>query len=68
MSKMREAFESWASAPPREWSCSIHDTDSLWPGQYQSYFTQAAWEAWQAACAIDAQCRAAIAKATGEQQ
>lgn len=43
----REAFEVWISAPPYERSVNRRGEDDAWPGQYWSYETQAAWEAWQ---------------------
>ena len=56
-----EAFERWASAPPREWSVHVFPDDpydNAWPGQYSDYRTQAAWEAWEQ--------RAIICHQTGE--
>lgn len=43
----RAAFESWISAPPYERSVERQGENGSWPGQYRSYETQAAWEAWQ---------------------
>lgn len=43
----REAFEVWISAPPYERSIERQGENGSWPGQYRSYETQAAWEAWQ---------------------
>ena len=69
MDEMRKAFEAWATAEPREWDVTrFGEGSARWPGQYFGYVVQASWEAWQAACTVDAQCRADIAKATGEQQ
>lgn len=45
----REAFEVWISAPPHERSVERRGENDAWPGQYWSYETQAAWEAWQEA-------------------
>ena len=50
MSDMREQFENWVSAPPREFDVERFDEDhDSWPGGYRSYKVQCAWEAWQAA-------------------
>jgi hypothetical protein len=46
---MRAAFESWITAPPLEQWISRMGPDNAWPGQYQVYAVQLAWEAWQAA-------------------
>ena len=53
MDEMRKAFEAWATAEPREWDISRFDESAPWPGNYRSYPTQCAWEAWQAACAAE---------------
>ena len=44
----REAFEAWASLPPREWCLERQGPNGVWPGQYHSYAVQCAWEAWKA--------------------
>lgn len=41
-------FESWISAPPYEKSVVINLDSSAWPGQYQDYEVQLAWEAYRA--------------------
>lgn len=43
----REQFEAWISAPPHERSVERKGENGSWPGQYRSYETQVAWEAWQ---------------------
>lgn len=49
----RERFEAWISAPPFERSVERQGTNGAWPGQYRSYETQAAWEAWQESAKIE---------------
>lgn len=50
MSDMREQFENWASAPPREFDVErVVRLVYPWPVCYRSYKVQVAWEAWQAA-------------------
>ena len=44
----REAFEEHFSKPPFEWEFHRYGEDSAWPGNYQLYEHQCAWEAWQA--------------------
>ena len=50
---MRENFEKWIKSPPYEHHCKHEKT--TWPGQYDQYETQLAWEAWQAATAYGRQ-------------
>lgn len=45
----RAAFEAWISAPPFDRSIERQGENGSWPGQYRSYETQSAWEAWQEA-------------------
>lgn len=49
MSDSLSRFEAWAKAPPREFDIDIQTGAGAWPGQYDNYATQCAWEAWQAA-------------------
>lgn len=49
----REQFEGWISAPPFERSVERQGDNGAWPGQYRSYETQAAWEAWQESAKIE---------------
>ena len=42
----RDAFERWISSAPIYAEISRWSADSAWPGQYQDYSTQLAWEAW----------------------
>lgn len=51
----REAFETWAKQPPREWDCDRYTDHEAWPGNYRHYQAQCAWEGWQAAKAQPAQ-------------
>lgn len=46
--KMRAAFEAWITSPPYENPVTINPESSAWPGQYQSYEVQLAWEAYRA--------------------
>lgn len=43
----REAFEKWISSDPYNRSVARHGDRGTWPGQYKSYATQLAREAWQ---------------------
>ena len=46
----RQRFEAWFRAPPREGqTVLLPDDHPMWPGQYASYVTQLAWEAWEEA-------------------
>lgn len=48
----REQFEAWITAPPYERDVSRWSNDPTkhsWPGNYEEYAVQLAWEAWQAA-------------------
>jgi hypothetical protein len=50
--KKRERFEQWISAPPYEREIKRKPDDptvTAWPGNYQDYNVQLAWEAWQEA-------------------
>lgn len=51
--EVRTAFEAWISAPPFEHMCDRNGEDSAWPGTYKRYETELAWEAWQAAAAVE---------------
>lgn len=46
----RQAFEAWIQAAPIERSIAkftrAHTSVAVWHGQYRSYETQLAWEAW----------------------
>lgn len=56
----RAEFEAWITAPPYENPVTINPDSSAWPGQYQSYEVQLAWEAYQAGRAESTLLRAAI--------
>lgn len=45
----RERFEAWITSSPYEQSVERQSDKGAWPGQYRSYETQSAWEAWQEA-------------------
>ena len=47
----RKSFEEHFSRPPFSWVMRRHGKGSAWPGDYQSYYHQVAWEAWQARAA-----------------
>ena len=47
------AFEVWISAPPFERSTERQGENGSWPGQYRSYETQSAWEAWQESAKVE---------------
>ena len=62
MNTTRKAFETWATAAPREWDVTrFGEGSARRPGQYFGYVVQASWEAWQAACAAEREMCAAIA-------
>lgn len=42
----RAAFEAWVKAPPYEADTARGGDRDAWPGQYQNYAVQLAWEAW----------------------
>lgn len=44
-----DAFEKWISSDPYNRLIAKHGDCGTWPGQYKSYATQLAWEAWQEA-------------------
>ena len=44
----RAAFEAHFSKPPFEWEFHRYGEDSAWPGNYQQYEHQCAWEGYQA--------------------
>lgn len=48
---LRNRFEKWVSAPPREYDVTRYPQDtnepSAWPGQYKHIAVQLAWEACQ---------------------
>ena len=61
MNSMRKAFEAWAIASPRGWGVRRYMSSEMpWPGEYQEYRVQCAWEAWQDACAAEREACAAI--------
>lgn len=43
----RAAFEAWMKSPPLERRISRFGYVGKWPGQYQDYDVQLAWEAWR---------------------
>ena len=43
----RLLFEKWISAPPYEQDIERFPESSAWPGHYQTYEVQLAWEAWR---------------------
>lgn len=45
---IRADFEAHFSSPPFEWEFHRYGEDSAWPGNYQLYEHQCAWEAYQA--------------------
>jgi hypothetical protein len=49
MTNSRQRFEAWAKDRPREFDLDIQTDMGAWPGQYDDYNVQCAWEAWQAA-------------------
>ncbi|MFT0533996.1 hypothetical protein ACMHYJ_14380 [Castellaniella hirudinis] len=51
----RAAFEVAFSRPPFEWEFHRYGEDSAWPGNYQQYEHQCAWEGWQARSALQSQ-------------
>ena len=44
----RKAFEACFSKPPFEWEFHRYGEHSAWPGNYQIYDHQCAWEGWKA--------------------
>ena len=56
----REAFEKWASKPPMEFYLARHDDTAAWPGNYKDYHVECAWQAWQAATAIEREACAKV--------
>ena len=46
--QLRADFEAHFSKPPFEWEFHRYGEDSAWPGNYQLYEHQCAWEAYQA--------------------
>lgn len=48
-SDQRAAFEAWISSPPRNHKISRSGERAMYPGRYEYYEAQIAWEAWQAA-------------------
>ena len=46
--QLRAEFEAHFSKPPFEWEFHRYGEDSAWPGNYQLYEHQCAWEAYQA--------------------
>jgi hypothetical protein len=48
----RLRFETWISAPPREYLISRLGAEAAWPGQYVDLRVQLAWEAWKEAKAV----------------
>ena len=64
MDEMRKAFEAWATAAPREWGARRYMSSEMpWPGEYQEYRVQCAWEAWQDACAAEREACAQVCEA-----
>jgi len=56
--QMRREFEAWIKSPPRKRSTARYHDDQLtqsWPGQYEDFEVQLAWEAFQAARAQSAE-------------
>lgn len=51
----RRDFEAHFSTSPFEWEFHRHGEDSAWPGNYQQYEHQCAWEAWLARAALQSQ-------------
>lgn len=51
LENQRAAFEAHFSTPPFEWEFHRYGEQSAWPGNYQNYDHQCAWEAWKAALA-----------------
>ena len=52
----RAQFEKWISAPPFErGTLRLGPDDTSWPGGYVEYYTQVAWDAWQAARLLSSQ-------------
>jgi hypothetical protein len=52
MNESRAEFEAWITAPPFERDVTRKPNDPervAWPGMYESYEIELAWEAWQAA-------------------
>lgn len=47
MTDHRAEFEAWALQPPREFDVSRFDELGTWPGSYQRYSVQCAWESWE---------------------
>lgn len=46
--KIRAEFEAWITSPPYEKPVAKYAWSGSWPGQYQSYEVQLAWEAYRA--------------------
>lgn len=46
--ELRDGFEAWIQKPPFERVFKRLSDESAWPGQYQPYEIELAWEAWQA--------------------
>ena len=55
--QLRAAFEACFSKLPFEWELSRYGEDSAWPGDYQKYEHQCAWEGWLARAALQSQDR-----------
>ncbi len=48
----REEFEKWISSPPFERGITRMHEKSAWPGSYRPLDVDLAWQAWQAATAM----------------
>ena len=67
MDEMRKAFEAWATAAPRGWGARRYMSSEMpWPGEYQEYRVQCAWEAWQDACAAEREACAIVCRERAE--
>ena len=67
MNTTRKAFETWATAAPREWDVTrFGEGSARRPGQYFGYVVQASWEAWQAACTAEREACAATCEDRAE--
>ncbi len=67
MTTARDQFEAWASQPPREWSLTRQAAEAAWPGQYNEYHVQCAWEVWQEFSALRIQAQAGEDLPKGEE-
>lgn len=49
MINSRKEFEKWITSSPYEKEIERYPEDDIFPGQYESYEVQMAWEAWEEA-------------------